>query len=154
MILIFSGKGTKKCEGLCLIAFDISRCDFALLSSATFLSPEIAHHSIMLVLLSACIHSLETKIKSSNDSSEITDSGGTGRFSTKHVETTEFCSWECIGQETMGKILLGLWEVFLYCPQRSQRHTNSKGKNLHMRESTDTADLPKWCYGNKKQTEV
>lgn len=85
------------------MTFDISRCDFALLSSATFLSPEIAHHSIMLVLLSACIHSLKTKTRPSNDSSEITDSVGTGRFSTKHVETTEFCSWECMGQETRGK---------------------------------------------------
>lgn len=123
------------------MTFDTSRCDFALLSSAILLSPEIAHHSMLLVLLSACIHSFEIKIRPSNDSSEITDSGGTGRFSTKHVEPTEFCSWEWYVTGAQWKILLGLWEVFLFCPQRSQRNTNSKGKDLPMRESTDIADL-------------
>lgn len=44
------------------MAFGTSRCDFALLSSVILLSPEIAHRSMLLVLLSACIHSFEIKI--------------------------------------------------------------------------------------------
>lgn len=38
------------------MVFDTSRCDFALLSSTILLSPDVAHHSMLLVLLSACIH--------------------------------------------------------------------------------------------------
>lgn len=94
------------------MTFDISKCDFALLSSATLLSPEIAHNSVLLVLLSACTCSLEIKIRPSDGSSEIIDSEGTGRFSTDQAEATDFHSWQWYVTGTQWKVVLRLQETF------------------------------------------
>lgn len=104
------------------MAFDTIRCVFALLSSVILLPPDIAHHSMLLVLLPACIHSLEIKIRPCNDSSEITGSGGTGRFFIKHIENTVFFMGMVGGRNPVENAVGSLGSLFVLSPKEPEKY--------------------------------